>query len=207
MSYERLMHIDKPFFSHYDVAHELGLTLGSAEVLCTRYVKKGLLTRLKRGLYARSETLGNLDQMNLFRIANILQVPSYISLTTALAHYGICPPNQRGFYESISIKRTRAFKAGALSFYYTKIQPDLYRDFIHRDGVFIALPEKAILDCLYLASMGRYAMDGSSIDFAKVNERVLSDLSALYPPRARRYFEGINEKIVATKTLRHKEQR
>jgi len=198
MSYERLMRIDKPFFSHYDVAHELGLTLGSAEVLCTRYVKKGLLTRLKRGLYARSETLGNLDRINLFRIANILQVPSYISLSTALAHYGISPLNRKGSYESISVKRTKKFRAGELSFYYTKIRPDLYRDFIHRDGVFIALPEKAILDCLYLASMGRYALDGYSFNLTVINTETLTGISSLYPLKTRKLLEEVYGKIGST---------
>ena len=76
MSYERLLRIDKPFFSQEDVAHSLDIKLSSAEVLCSRYVTKGLLTRLKRGLYARTETLAHLSELGLFRIANLLQVPS-----------------------------------------------------------------------------------------------------------------------------------
>ena len=207
MSYERLLEIDKPFFTQYDVAHALGTKLASAEVLCSRYVKKGLLTRLKRGLYARTETLGHLDQIDLFRIANILQVPSYISLRTALSYYGITTRVQKGFFESISVKRTKTFDVGGLSFHYIKIRPDLYREFIKRGDVFIALPEKAVLDCLYLASLGRYDLDGSSLDLTMVDEGMLADFSVLYPTKARKYFERVYAKItaqVATKALRHK---
>jgi predicted transcriptional regulator of viral defense system len=189
MSYERLLTIDKPFFTQHDVAHAIGTKLASAEVLCSRYVKKGLLMRLKRGFYARTETLSHLDQIDLFRIANILQVPSYISLMTALSYYGITTQVQKGFFESISVKRTKTFDVGGLSFHYIKLRPDLYSKFIKRDGVFIALPEKAVLDTFYLASLGRYSLDGFSLDLKMVDEGMLAEFSAFYPSKVRKYFE------------------
>jgi hypothetical protein len=195
MSYECILRIDKPFFTQYDVAHALGIKLASAAVLCSRYAKKGLLVRLKRGLYIRTEALGHLGQVDLFRIANILQVPSYISLMTALSYYGITAQAQRGLCESISIRRTKTFDAGDLSFRYTKINPDLYREFVKRDGFFIALPEKAVLDSFYLASMGRYVLDGTSLNLSEVDEEMLADLCALYPPKTRRYFKAVYEEI------------
>jgi predicted transcriptional regulator of viral defense system len=175
MSYERLLKIDKPFFSQEDVAYALGIKLSSAEVLCSRYVTKGLLTRLKRGLYARTETLAHLGQLDLFRIANFLQVPSYISLMTALSYYGLTTQVQRGFFESISIKRTRTFEK--------------------KTDVFIALPEKAILDSFYLASLGRYALDVPSLDLTKINEQRLSELATDYPLKSIKYFERRYGKI------------
>jgi hypothetical protein len=195
VSYESILKIGKPFFTQYDVAYQFGIKLASAAVLCSRYVKKGLLTRLKRGLYARTETLSHLSEIDLFRIANMLQVPSYISLVTALSYYGITNQPHRGFCESISIKRTKTFNTGGLSFRFSKIRPDLYREFVRRDGIFIALPEKAVLDSFYLASMGRYNLDGSSLDLTKVDEEILADLSVLYPPKARRYLKGVYAKI------------
>ena len=50
MSYERLLKIDKPFFTQYDVAHSSGTKLTSAEVLCSRYVKRGLFIRSKSNI-------------------------------------------------------------------------------------------------------------------------------------------------------------
>ena len=189
MSYQHLLRIDKPFFTQNEVAHALDIKLASAEVLCSRYVNKGLLTRLKRGLYAKTETLAHLSQIDLFRIANILQVPSYISFMTALSYHGVTTQVQRGFFESISVKRTRTFEVGDLCFRYIKIRPDLYKDFIKMDGFFIALPEKAVLDSFYLASMGRYALDVSSLDLTKIDEGILADFSVLYPLKARNYLE------------------
>ena len=196
MSYERLLrNMEKPFFTQEDVAIALDLKTGSAAVFCSRYVKKGLLTRLKRGLYARTETLGNLGQIELFRIANFLQVTSYISLMTALSYYGMTTQVQRSFFESISIKRTRTFDLRGLSFRYTKINPKLYGGFKREKGAFIAMPEKAILDSFYLASIGRYALDISSLDLAKLNEQLLIELSSIYPSKTIRYFERHYEEI------------
>lgn len=201
MPYEDFLKLDNPVFSHSDVAHAFGIKLVSAEVLCSRYVKKGLLTRIKRGLYARTETLSHLDRRELFRMANILQVPSYISLATALSYYGMVSQARAGFFESISLKRTRTFEAGGFSFVYTKIKPDLYREFIKRDGVFIALPEKAVLDCCYLASMGRYSLDGAPLDVTRLDEKSLAECSALYPLKTRKYLEAFYAKLTRRKSL------
>jgi len=195
MTYERLLKINKPFFSQDEVAYALDIKPASAAVLCSRYVKKGLLIRLKRGLYTRAETFGHLGQVDLFRIANILQVPSYISLMTALSYYGITTQVQRGFFESISIRRTVKFEAKGISFRYMKIMPDLYGGFERKEGAFIALPEKAILDCFYFASMGRYALDIPSLDLTRVNEEVLEKLSAIYPLKTKKFFERNYAKI------------
>jgi len=189
MSYSQLLKIEKPFFSLDDVAYTLGIQPASAAVLCSRHVKKGLLVRLKRGLYARTEQLRNFGQQDLFRLANFLQVPSYISLTTALSYHGLTTQVQRGFFESISLKRTRKFEVAQLTFHYSKISLDLYQGFERVEGVFIALPEKALLDSLYLASLGRYSLDASALDLTKVKGEVLENLSLLFPPRVKKHME------------------
>jgi predicted transcriptional regulator of viral defense system len=190
MSYYQLLKIQKPFFSLDDVAYTLGIQPGSAAVLCSRYVKKGLLVRLKRGLYARTEQLRNYGQQDLFRLANFLQVPSYISLTTALSYHGLTTQVQRGFFESISLKRTRKFEVGQFTFLYSKISLYLYKGFERVEDVFIALPEKALLDSLYLASLGRYSLDTSALDLTKVNGEVLENLSSFFPSRLRTFMEN-----------------
>jgi predicted transcriptional regulator of viral defense system len=190
MSYSQLLKIQKPFFSLDDVAYTLGIQPASAAVLCSRYVKKGFLVRLKRGLYARAEQLANFSQQDLFRLANFLQVPSYISLTTALSYHGLTTQVQRGFFESISLKRTRKFEVAQHTFHYSKISLDLYKGFERVEDVFIALPEKALLDSFYLASLGRYSLDSSALDLTKIKGEVLENLSLLFPPRVKKHMEN-----------------
>ena len=85
------------------------------------------------------------------------------------------------------MKRTRRFDVGKFAFHYTKIRADLYRGFEKKEGVFIALPEKALLDSFYLASIGRYSLDLASLDLVKVKEEVLAELCHLFPQRTRKY--------------------
>jgi predicted transcriptional regulator of viral defense system len=189
MSYERLLRLNKTYFTHHDVTQALGIKSSSAEVWCSRYMHKGLLTRLKRGLYIKTESLAHMSQIDLFRIANILQVPSYISLMTALSYYGITTQLQRDFFESISVKRTKSFQAANLSFKYMRIKPDLYGGFVKKEGFFVALPEKAILDCFYFASMGRYPLDIHSLDLTKADDKSLAKLMKMYPQKTIDFFE------------------
>jgi hypothetical protein len=181
MAYRTLLNIDKPYFTTEDVAQKLAISAASAAVLCSRYAKQGLLVRLKRGVYARKEALATLGQADLFRIANFLQVPSYISLTTALAYYGITTQVQRDFIESISVKRTVAFDRGGLHFRYTRIRPELYSGFTKEQGAFVALPEKALVDASYLASLGRYGLDKSALDLEKLDKKRLFEMARPFP--------------------------
>jgi hypothetical protein len=176
------------------VAYALGIEPDSAAVLCSRYAKKGLLTRLKRGLYVRTESLASLGLISLFRIANLLQVPSYISLTTALSYHGITTQIQRDVFESISIKRSKTFLRGPFTFRYVKISPRLYFGFKKEREAFVALPEKAALDSFYLASLGRYPLDVSALDLSKLDEQEINKISGRFPQKSMRYFERHYEK-------------
>ena len=201
MSYQKLLKIDKPFFSKEDVAYTLGIEPESAAVLCSRYAKKGLLTRLKRGLYARTETLANLSQTDLFRIANLLQVPSYISLTTALSYHGVTTQVQRDVFESISIKRSKTFIRGPFTFRYVKISPQLYFGFTKERDAFVASAEKAALDSFYLASMGRYPLDVSALNLTKLDDQAVTKLSNSFPQKTIEYFERCYEKATRSRGL------
>ena len=61
----------------------------------------------------------------------------------------------------------------------------MYGGFKKEKGFFIATPEKALLDAIYLMSYGRYALDMSAIDPKKVDENELMRLSKEFPIRTR----------------------
>lgn len=201
MDYKRLLEIEKPYFSHEDVADLLSIKKESAAVLCARYVKKGLLTRLKRDLYVRTETRAHLAPADLYRIANLLQVPSYVSLMTALSHYGVSTQVQRGFVESVSMKRTKAFERGGITFRYVKVSSALYGGFVKDQGAFIASPEKALLDSIYLASMGRYPLDVASLDLNKLDRKKLVRLAANHPSKTQKFLERLYEETRRSRAL------
>ena len=126
-----------------------------------------------------------------FQIANILQVPSYISLMTALSFYELTTQIQRKFFESVCIKRTAKYEVDGVLFNFYKLKRELYFDFIKQGDFFIATKEKALLDAIYLYSFGKYSFDVSSIDMAKIDLKKIKKLLIKYPERTKGAFERI----------------
>jgi predicted transcriptional regulator of viral defense system len=183
MKLSELQNIKKLYFGYEELARAFGISKASARVTASRYVSKGLLVRIKRNLYVRREVWNTATKEDRFVMANLGQIPSYLSLMTALDYYGITTQMQRDFFESVAIQRTKTFHVGETVFRYSKISKKLYFGFGKKDTFFIASPEKALLDAFYLMSFGRYALDISSVDPGKLNKMEIKKLSRQYPPR------------------------
>ncbi|WP_337865039.1 hypothetical protein [Ignavibacterium sp.] len=166
---------NKLFLTVNDIANNLSISKESAKVAATRYVKSGSLIRLKRNLYITSEKFKGLTESELFQIANFIQVPSYISLTTALSYYGITTQQLQNIIESISLKRSKVQKVKNIQFRYYKIKNSFYTGFQINNNYFIAQPEKAFADAVYLTSIGKYSVDFESIDFKKLNSTKVAE--------------------------------
>lgn len=181
----QLRSIPKIYFGYEDIARALKITPASARVAATRYVKGGLLIRIKRNLYVLPENWANMPQEQKFVLANLIQVPSYISLLTALDYYQISTQMQQDFIESIAIKRSQQVEIQETFFRYVKIKRSLYFGFVRMQGFFIAQPEKALLDALYLMSNGRYRLDIAAIDFDKLDRQRLDQFVKSFPPKTK----------------------
>lgn len=186
----QLNEIDKPFFGYRDISRVLNITPESARVSAHRYIQKGILVRVKPNIFVLADRWKNYSNENRFEVANILQVPSYISLTTALEYYGITTQIQRDYMESISIKRTTSKTVDNVIFRYTKLRENLYFAFEKRENFYIAKAEKAILDSFYLVSLGRYSLDIAAIDRSKIDGDKLDLLSAKFPDRTKKLLRN-----------------
>lgn len=190
MKLNELQQIQKLYFGHEELARALGIAPASARVAATRYARRGLLVRVKRNVYVHRERWNNAAQDEKFQLANIAQVPSYISLATALEHHGLTTQVQRNFIESVALKRTIQFTVKKAVFSYTKIAEQLYFGFHRENGFFIAKPEKALLDAVYLASLGRYALDCSALEPERLNQEALATMGEQFPARTRRLLKS-----------------
>lgn len=118
-----------------------------------RWQRRGLLLQLKRGVYILNENDRKVNPSRNF-IANQLYGPSYVSLEYALNFYGLIPERVADL-TSITTKKTMRFKNAIGSFIYQHIKPQAFRGFRtfkDESGLtcFIAEPEKAVVDFLYL---------------------------------------------------------
>jgi len=117
-----------------------------------RWAKKGLLIRLRQGYYTFPEYKGRPDYTLYF--ANRIYRPSYISLHTALAFYGLIPEAVVQVTSVTSLK-TASFENEFAEYDYRTIQQELIFGYVQKpiaDGktLLLAQPEKALLDLLYL---------------------------------------------------------
>lgn len=180
--------ISKLYFGFEDLVRALGISESSARVSASRYVHQGALVRVKKNLYVLRQVWNAATREQKFVLANIGQTPSYISLLTALDYYEISSQMQRDFVESIAVKRTREIPVNGHIFRYSKIAANLYFGFQKKNGFFIATPEKAFLDAIYLMTYGRYALDTSALDMAKLNPEKIRLLSMRFPLRTQNWL-------------------
>jgi hypothetical protein len=119
----------------------------------SRWTSSGRLYQLRRGLYSLAPPFQKV-RPDPFVIANHLVRPSYISLQSALSFYGLIP-EAVPVTTSVTTGRPGFFSTPLGDFLFRHIQVPLFRGFdvlepSGRQPAFVAIPEKALLDLLYL---------------------------------------------------------
>lgn len=114
------------------------------------WVKKGYLTKVKRGLYVLTNRRNEIDPMVL---AAKIYRPSYLSMEFALNYYGIIP-DIPGTYTSVTSRKTIFYSNDFGKYSYQKVKKDFFTGYVRKqvNGIAfnLATPEKAILDFIYL---------------------------------------------------------
>ena len=123
----------------------------------TDWSKAGKINLLRRGLYILPRTKRKFEP-HPFHIANRMSAGSYISLEMALRYYNLIPEHV-AIITSVTTGRPRVWENEFGRFIYRHIQPRYffgmeYRLIIGQQYAFIAYPEKALLDLIYLRKGG-----------------------------------------------------
>lgn len=164
-------------FSPQDLRHLLRGSEVSLRFLLTRAGKRGDVLKLRRELYALPDRLPS-----EMEIANALLRPSYVSFQYALAYYHLIPES---VYEvtSATTRATRRFDVLGRVFVYRHVKPTAFTGYrpqkVHGRTVWIAEPEKALVDSLYLASLGLLALP-ERLEVARLNADRLTALARLF---------------------------
>lgn len=119
----------------------------------SRWTEAGRLYQLRRGVYALAPPYQRV-RPHPFLVANRLVRGSYVSLQAALAHYNLIP-EYVPVTTSVTSSRPGRWETPLGSYEYRHLQKGLltgYRRLALADGqqAFVASPEKALLDLLYL---------------------------------------------------------
>lgn len=160
----------------------------------TRWVKKESLIKLRNGYYTFPEYLE--EPASPFFIANRIYRPSYISLHSALAYYGLIPEAVVQVV-SVSSLKTVEFKNRFGTFLYKSLKPALMfgyeqKPFIKSLTILMARPEKAVIDLLYFYPFYNSESEMKALRF---DEDILQELIKL--ERLNEYTDRIKNKALA----------
>jgi predicted transcriptional regulator of viral defense system len=154
MNYGELLNITRsnPVFSSSFLLAGRG-TASSVRRQLDRWVKTGRLFQLRRGVYSVAPPY-QAEAPHPFLVANHMRKPSYVSLQSALSHYGMIPEFVPAT-TSVTTGRPEELQTPLGNFVFRHLKKTAFFGY-HQTGillgqsVFLAAPEKALLDLLYL---------------------------------------------------------
>ncbi len=154
MKWEEILHIvaDEPVFSSA-VLLTGELSPNDIRRQLSRWVKRGRIIRLRRGLYSLAPPYRKIAP-HPFLAANALKPASYVSLQSALSHYGLIP-EYTPVVTSVTAGRPENLETVLGTFSFSHVKTSWfsgYRKIEVAPGqeAFLALPEKSLLDLIYL---------------------------------------------------------
>ena len=127
--------------------------------------KKGLVYKLRRGLYILNESDRKIHPSRVF-LANSLYSLSYVSTEYALGYYELIPEKVEDV-TSVTARKTAKFVNCFGTFCYQHVKTSLFFGFTQAKDengfpVIIAEPEKAMLDFIYL-NLGDFKKKGKDV--------------------------------------------
>ncbi len=151
---------------------------GNANVFLTRALRRGLVGRITRGVYVNDFMKNRPD---IEEVACFLRTPSYISCEWALNRHGLLlqsPVVCTVLTLSTAVGLSRNLEYGGITIEFSHIAARLFTGFEPRAGFNLALPEKALLDTIYLRKAIPFR-DELNLDL--LDRRRLDLLANLYP--------------------------
>lgn len=148
-----------------------------------RWVKTGRVIQLRRGVYTLAEPYRRVDP-HPFLIANRLKKASYISLQSALAYHGMIP-EYVPVVTSVTTGRPEYLQTKLGGFLFKHIKKLLFKDYLavevtSSQFAFVATPEKAFLDLVYLtpkSDTDAYLKELRLENLDKINRLLLMEIA------------------------------
>ena len=191
---------DLPCFSTSFLA--AGESLPQVRLQLARWVKDGRLIKIHKGLYTLAQHYRKVNAES-FYIANVLKPHSYISLQSALAWYGLIPEFVP-VVTSVSTARPQSIETTLGRFEYRHINKSYFwgyqqLELTDKQAAFVARPEKALLDLVYLTPGGDKGefLEGLRLqNLETINREVLKEfVRKTKKPKLKRALENIESII------------
>lgn len=186
---QELARLGKNYYTVTDLEKVFNLNRQSLLVALTRLQKRGQLVRLRRGVYQLPNRFSN-----IFAIATQIFKPSYVSFESALAHYGVI--SQVPYTVTLAtVNKPKKIVIGGTSCEYRRLKSELFFGFTLEKSTYIASPEKALLDQLYMVSKGQAGLDFDVLDLKAIKRSVLRHLMQKYPLATQKLARSLFSRI------------
>lgn len=183
MKWESLLNFigDEPLFRTGFLTAS-GERLPALRLQLSRWVKAGKLIQPARGLYVLAEPYRKVSPHPLV-LANAMKKASYVSLQSALAHFGMIP-EYVPTVTSVTTLRPQRVETPLGRFLFRHIKKDWFHsyrsvDLGNRQKAFVATPEKALLDLVYLTAGSDHRDFLAELRLQNLEELDLSTLTDL----------------------------
>lgn len=145
----------RKFYKISDLMKISGLSYSACRMAAVRLTSKGILLHVGKELY------GNL-LVNFAPEESACQayMPSYLSREYVLSRYGVID-QMPTVLTAVTLMRGKRAKVGSIEVDYKHLRKGLFWGYVRDGDAFIAEPEKALLDWLYL---GRKKLETISLD-------------------------------------------
>ncbi len=172
---QKLLDLNKPYVSPADLEKVLGQGRPALYVTLNRLVRYGVLVRLRQGVYQVA-----LQTTDPARIANQLVYPSYLSFEAVLARYGILSqvPYALTF---ATTQRTHRMVLGETVVEFRQLKSELFFGYTLQAGLYVAEPEKALLDQLYMIARGVSDLNPEGLDLSPLDIERLFTYASRFP--------------------------
>ncbi len=156
MKYDHFLQLvgDLPWFDFATVLQLSGEPRQNLRVRLYEWRKAGKLLSLRRGMYALAEPYRRVAAHPAL-LSNQLYTPSYISMHWALSFYGLIP-EKTVVYTAVTPRVPRTFENDFGVYRYSNLKQKFFFGYravdMGGENVFVAAPEKALLDLWHLRS-------------------------------------------------------
>jgi len=186
---KKLREYQKDYYTVKDIERILEMNIDTLRVQLTRWAKTGILVRVAKGIYAPYGT-----EIDVLKIANQIYYPSYLSFESVLSRYGIL--SQIPYTLTFATpKRTKKMILNDTEIEFTKLSDKYYFGYVFENGINIASPEKALVDCLYLVSKGKRVLNIDELYLKNIDKEKLMKISKVFPKNTRELVENVASRI------------
>lgn len=146
----------------------------------------GVLARMIKGFYYLASS-----KPTDFELANVLYRPSYISLESALNYYGILVQSPQQI-TSVTTKLTRNIENAGKTFSYSHLIQKYFNGYQTVDGFLIATPEKALVDTMFFAALGKASFSVGELQLQSVDKGKVKKIASRITNKAfKKYFASM----------------